>query len=95
MDTSNHSLHTSFSQGSEFLQGFRSADQNRFADAWDEIQRPQIPHSLGRDSMTNIPLEHGRIQPSLDGNPEMSFSINSMRSLLLLLVKVNKKCFRG
>ncbi|CAI9760343.1 unnamed protein product [Fraxinus pennsylvanica] len=61
-------------QGSEFLQGFRSADQNRFADAWHEIQRPQIPHSLGRDSMTNIPLEQGRLQPSLDGPPQRVLS---------------------
>ncbi|KAL3508291.1 hypothetical protein ACH5RR_027692 [Cinchona calisaya] len=36
---------SSKTQGSKFLQGFRSVDQNRFADVLDEIQRPQAPYS--------------------------------------------------
>lgn len=29
-------------------------DQNRFSDAWDEIQRPQIHHHQGRDGLANL-----------------------------------------
>nr|GMC72326.1 peroxisome biogenesis protein 5 [Ipomoea batatas]GME02833.1 peroxisome biogenesis protein 5 [Ipomoea batatas] len=47
-------------QGSEFLQGFRTADQNSFADVWDGIQRPQLPHS-------NFPLDNSQLQPELNG----------------------------
>ena len=55
-------------QGSEFLRGFHSMDQNRFSDAWDDIQRPQIPHFQGRTGPTNLPLEHARLQQDFDGN---------------------------
>ncbi|XP_049402487.1 peroxisome biogenesis protein 5 isoform X2 [Solanum stenotomum] len=61
-------------QGSQFLQGFRSADQNRLADAWDEIQRPQLPFAHGSQNMTNIPLEHARLQPDLNGPPQQVLS---------------------
>ncbi|KAL8147024.1 hypothetical protein AgCh_004658 [Apium graveolens] len=37
-----HPPHAS-SQGSVFLQGFRSSGQDAFANAWDEIQNPQMP----------------------------------------------------
>lgn len=62
------------SQGSQFLQGFRSADQNGLADAWDEIQRPQLPFAHGSQNMTNIPLEHARLQPDLNGPPQQVLS---------------------
>lgn len=29
-------------------------DQNRFSDAWDEIQSPQIHHHQGRDGLANL-----------------------------------------
>ncbi|XP_015055600.1 peroxisome biogenesis protein 5 [Solanum pennellii] len=61
-------------QGSQFLQGFRSADQNKLADAWDEIQRPQLPFPHGSQNMTNIPLEHARLQPDLNGPPQQVLS---------------------
>ncbi|GER52742.1 peroxisomal targeting signal 1 receptor [Striga asiatica] len=54
-----HALHPN-TQGSEFLQGFRSADQSRFSDAWDEIQRaPPGP--------TYFPLEKPRLPQDFDG----------------------------
>ncbi|KAK4344471.1 hypothetical protein RND71_034647 [Anisodus tanguticus] len=61
-------------QGSQFLQGFRSADQNRLADAWDEIQRPQLPFAHGSQNMTNIPLQHARLQSDLNGPPQQVLS---------------------
>ncbi|KAJ8534391.1 hypothetical protein K7X08_016119 [Anisodus acutangulus] len=61
-------------QGSQFLQAFRSADQNRLADAWDEIQRPQLPFAHGSQNMTNIPLEHARLQSDLNGPPQQVLS---------------------
>lgn len=55
-------------QVSEFLQGFRTSDQDRFAHAWDEIQRPQV-------SGANFPLEHSRLQPpELTGPPQRILS---------------------
>lgn len=49
-------------QGSEFLRGFRAADQNGLADAWDEIQRPQVaPPPQQLDHMGP------QLQPTLDG----------------------------
>nr|GMC69972.1 peroxisome biogenesis protein 5 [Ipomoea batatas] len=54
-------------QGSEFLQGFRTADQNSFADVWDGIQRPQLPHS-------NFPLDNSQLQPELNGPPQRVLS---------------------
>ncbi|KAG8386585.1 hypothetical protein BUALT_Bualt03G0163600 [Buddleja alternifolia] len=68
-----HTLHPN-AQGSEFLQGFRSVDQNRFADAWDDIQRPQIPHYQGMDGLTNLPLEQARLQQGFDGPPQRVLS---------------------
>lgn len=56
-------------QGSEFLQGFRSADHNRLTEVWDEIQRPQGPYAQGREDIANFPFEHAQIQPpELTGN---------------------------
>lgn len=63
--------HVHFCQGSEFLRGFRSADQNGLAAAWDEIHNPQAPQFQGRGSLTNFPLEHNRVQPYLDGKEEL------------------------
>lgn len=79
-----YSLVIQLSQGSQFLQGFRSADQNRLADAWDEIQRPQLPFAHGSQNMTNIPLEHARLQPDLNGNTKQS-----LQSLLLMNFNTN------
>uniref|UniRef100_A0A5B7BJ86 Uncharacterized protein n=1 Tax=Davidia involucrata TaxID=16924 RepID=A0A5B7BJ86_DAVIN len=72
-----HSLQPN-GQGSEFLRGF--ADQSRLAGVWDEIHNPQVPHSHGRDSLTNFPVfEHTqgvntRLQPDLDGPPQRVLS---------------------
>ncbi|KAJ4829299.1 Peroxisomal membrane signal receptor PTS1 [Turnera subulata] len=56
-------------QSSEFLRGFRGADQNGFADAWDEIQRSNVPPP---------PLVAGppttRLPPTLDGPPQRVLS---------------------
>ncbi|XP_042011277.1 peroxisome biogenesis protein 5-like [Salvia splendens] len=68
-------------QGSEFLRGFHSMDQNRFSDAWDDIQRPQIPHFQGRTGPTNLPLEHARLQQDFDGPPQKVLS-NFLHSFL-------------
>ncbi|XP_051124811.1 peroxisome biogenesis protein 5 isoform X2 [Andrographis paniculata] len=65
-----HAQHSS-AQGSEFLQGFRSVDQNGFSDAWDEIQRPQIPQFQGRDG---LPLEQPFHQQDLIGPPQRVLS---------------------
>lgn len=43
-------------------------DQGRFSDAWDDIQRPQIPHFQGRAGPSNFPLEQSRLQQNFDGN---------------------------
>ncbi|PIN04354.1 TPR repeat-containing protein [Handroanthus impetiginosus] len=75
-----HTLHSN-AQGSEFLQGFRSVDQSRFSDAWDEIQRPQIPHYRGRDGLTNFPLEQPRLNQDFDGPPQRVLS-NFLHSFL-------------
>lgn len=55
------------SQGSDFLDGFRSADQNGFTDAWDEIQRFHGP----LPPQANIPPQ---LQPTLDGPPQRVLS---------------------
>ncbi|KAL1814130.1 hypothetical protein ACET3Z_024195 [Daucus carota] len=68
-----HLQHPS-SQGSAFLHNFRSSDQNRFADAWDDIQSPQMPPFQGRNGLTNFPLEHTRVQPNLEGPPQRVLS---------------------
>ncbi|KAL0399025.1 UNVERIFIED_CONTAM: Peroxisome biogenesis protein 5 [Sesamum radiatum] len=68
-------------QGSEFLQGFRSVDQGQFSDAWDEIQRPQVPHYQGRDGLTNFPLEQPLAQQNFDGPPQRVLS-NFLHSFL-------------
>lgn len=68
-----HLQHPS-SQGSAFLQNFRSSDQNRFADAWDDVQTPQMPLFQGRNGLNNFPLEHARVQPNLEGPPQRVLS---------------------
>ncbi|XP_075487135.1 peroxisome biogenesis protein 5-like [Primulina tabacum] len=68
-----HTLHPN-AQGAEFLQGFHHMDQNRFSDAWDEIQRlPQIPPFQG-DGVTNFPLERPRLQSDFNGPPQRVLS---------------------
>ncbi|KAG8365214.1 hypothetical protein BUALT_Bualt18G0081100 [Buddleja alternifolia] len=68
-------------QGSEFLQGFRSVDQNRFADAWDEIQRPQIHHYQGTNGLTNFPVEQAPLHQDFAGPPQRVLS-NFLHSFL-------------
>ncbi|KAL1815009.1 hypothetical protein ACET3Z_017583 [Daucus carota] len=68
-----HPSHPS-GQGSEFLQGFRSSGQDAFANAWDEVQNPQMPLFQGRDSLTNIPPNQTQFQPQLDGPPQRVLS---------------------
>ncbi|KAL3851064.1 hypothetical protein ACJIZ3_012946 [Penstemon smallii] len=75
-----HAMHPN-AQGSGFLQGFRSVDQNRFGDVWDEIQRPQIPQFQGREGPTNFPLEQSRFQQDFDGPPQRVLS-NFLHSFL-------------
>ncbi|CAK7323911.1 unnamed protein product [Dovyalis caffra] len=59
-------------QGSEFLRGFRTADQNGLADAWDEIQRsgPPPPPPALLDHRIPPP----QLQPTLDGPPQRVLS---------------------
>lgn len=56
-------------QSSEFLRGFRAADQNGFSEAWDEIQGSNVPPP---------PLLHGpattRLPPTMDGPPQRVLS---------------------
>lgn len=54
-------------QGSEFLQGFHTADQNYFADVWDGLQRNQFDHS-------NVSLDNSQLQPQLNGPPQIVLS---------------------
>ncbi|XP_057466175.1 peroxisome biogenesis protein 5-like [Actinidia eriantha] len=67
-------------QGAEFFRGFRSADQGRLADVWDEIHSPQLPHAQGRDSLTNLPvMDHtvrfnAPLRPDFDGPPQRVLS---------------------
>ncbi|KAL8469526.1 hypothetical protein ACS0TY_032392 [Phlomoides rotata] len=70
-----HKLHPN-AQGSEFLQGFRSMDQSRFSNAWDEIQIPQ-----GGAGPTNFPFEQPRLQQDFDGPPQRVLS-NFLHSFL-------------
>ncbi|KAL5737208.1 hypothetical protein ACOSP7_029969 [Xanthoceras sorbifolium] len=67
-----HSLLQPHAQGSEFLSGFRSANQNGFADAWDEIQHQnQIPPHFDQfHGPGPAPLP----QPTLDGPPQRVLS---------------------
>lgn len=93
-------------QGSEFLRGFRSADQNGFADVWDEIQHqslgPPFDHFSDRAAAPQL-------QPTLDGPPQRVLSsflhsfVESSRSgipfrptalPLLGLSEGDKKCIR-
>ncbi|XP_042497602.1 peroxisome biogenesis protein 5-like [Macadamia integrifolia] len=53
-------------QGSEFLNSFRSTDQGALADAWDEIHHASVP-----------PHDHNvsnRVQPTWDGPPQRVLS---------------------
>ncbi|XP_047325272.1 peroxisome biogenesis protein 5-like [Impatiens glandulifera] len=59
--------HLPTSQGSEFLRGFRSADQNRLADAWDEIHTSPVPNIPVIGHISNV---NGPLQPQLDGPPQ-------------------------
>ncbi|XP_057474048.1 peroxisome biogenesis protein 5-like isoform X1 [Actinidia eriantha] len=67
-------------QGAEFFRGFRSTDQGRLADVWDDIHRPQLPHAQGRDSLTNLPVMDHTIRvntplrPDFDGPPQRVLS---------------------
>lgn len=60
-------------QGAEFFRGFRSADQGRLADVWEEIHNPQLPYSQGRGSLTHLPAieqtirPNNQLQPDFDG----------------------------
>lgn len=54
-------------QEPEFLHGFRSAEQNRLGEVWDEIQRP--PGAL-REDIDNFPFHPVLTQqPELTGKP--------------------------
>ncbi|KAH6822844.1 peroxin 5 [Perilla frutescens var. hirtella] len=75
-----YSLHPN-AQVSEFLGGFRPMDQSRFSDAWNDIQRPQIPHYQGRPGPSNFPLEQSRLQQDFDGPPQKVLS-NFLHSFL-------------
>ncbi|KAK8626353.1 hypothetical protein V6N13_134002 [Hibiscus sabdariffa] len=91
----------STTQGSEFIRGFRAADPNGFADAWEEIQRqPPFDPVAGPAPP---------IQPSLDGPPQRVLSsflhsfVDSSRSgiplhpaslPLLGLSQGDKQCIR-
>ncbi|KAL3643229.1 Peroxisomal membrane signal receptor PTS1 [Castilleja foliolosa] len=75
-----HTLHPN-AQGSQFLQGFRSVDQNRFSDAWDDVQRAQVPHYQGANGPAYFPLENPRLQQDLDGPPQRVLS-NFLHSFL-------------
>ncbi|KAJ8749359.1 hypothetical protein K2173_018847 [Erythroxylum novogranatense] len=68
-----HSLSQPNTQGSEFLRGFRSPDQNRFSDAWEEIH-----HSRFLPPQPNIPqfnqTPSAQLQPTMDGSPQTVLS---------------------
>ncbi|GFP90610.1 peroxisome biogenesis protein 5 [Phtheirospermum japonicum] len=66
-------------QGSQFLQDFR--DQNRFSDAWDEVQKNQVPHYQGVNGPAYFPLEKPQLQQDLDGPPQRVLS-NFLHSFL-------------
>ncbi|KAK1397822.1 Peroxin-5 [Heracleum sosnowskyi] len=66
-----HPPHPS-SQGSVFLQGFRSSGQDAFANAWDEIQNPQMPLFQGRNNL--ISPDQTQFQSQLDGPPQRVLS---------------------
>ncbi|KAK2639947.1 hypothetical protein Ddye_027742 [Dipteronia dyeriana] len=67
-----NSLQQPHTQGSEFLSGFRSANQNGFADAWDEIQHQnQIPPHFDQ---FHGPVPAALPQPTLDGPPQRVLS---------------------
>ncbi|KAL4331889.1 hypothetical protein GQ457_07G012450 [Hibiscus cannabinus] len=91
----------STTQGSEFIRGFRAADPNGFADAWEEVQRqPPFDPVAGPAPP---------IQPSLEGPPQRVLSsflhlfVDSSRSgiplhpaslPLLGLSQGDKQCIR-
>ncbi|KAK6149488.1 hypothetical protein DH2020_017013 [Rehmannia glutinosa] len=75
-----HTLHPN-AQGSEFLQGFRAVDQSMFSDAWDDIQRAQIPHYQGATGPTYFPLEKPHLQQDFEGPPQRVLS-NFLHSFL-------------
>ncbi|GAA0174871.1 membrane trafficking regulatory protein [Lithospermum erythrorhizon] len=60
------------SQGSAFLQGFHAGDQNGLSDAWNEIQRPQVPYGAG--GISNFPMERTQLPPTVDGPPQRVLS---------------------
>ncbi|XP_038684471.1 peroxisome biogenesis protein 5-like [Tripterygium wilfordii] len=59
-------------QGSEFLRGFRSTDQNALAEAWNEVQlqRPPVSPQVDLYGRTSSP----QTQPSFDGPPQRVLS---------------------
>ncbi|KAL4280556.1 hypothetical protein GQ457_03G022440 [Hibiscus cannabinus] len=88
-------------QGSDFIRGFRAADANGFADAWEEVQRQPPFDPLAAPAPP--------IQPTLDGPPQRVLSsflhsfVDSSRSgvplhptplPLLGLSQGDKQCIR-
>lgn len=63
-----HPLHH---EGSEFINGFHAANDQRLGEIWDGIQNP---HFHGREGQTNFPLHHSQIQPELNGPPQRVLS---------------------
>ncbi|KAL9998864.1 putative tetratricopeptide-like helical domain superfamily [Helianthus debilis subsp. tardiflorus] len=59
-----HPLHQQ-NKGSEFLNGFHAANDNRLAEVWDGIQNPQVPH---------FPPGQPQLQPELNGPPQRVLS---------------------
>lgn len=62
-------------QTSDFLRGFRSADQNGFADAWDEVQQSHGPPMAANVPQMDRIYDRGpQHQPTLDGPPQRVLS---------------------
>ncbi|XP_011000400.1 PREDICTED: peroxisome biogenesis protein 5 [Populus euphratica] len=64
--------HHSTPQSSEFLRGFRSADQNGFADAWEDIHRSGPPPPP--PALLDHRLPPPQFQPTLEGPPQRVLS---------------------
>ncbi|KAF5727866.1 peroxisome biogenesis protein 5-like [Tripterygium wilfordii] len=71
-------------QGSEFLRGFRSTDQNELAEAWNEVQLQRPPVSPQVDLYGGIASP--QTQPTLDVPPQRVLS--SLCTLLLIVAVV-------
>ena len=79
-------------QGAEFFRGFRSADQGRLADVWDEIHSPQLPHAQGRDSLTNLPVMDHTVRVNTPLRPDFD---GKLKPLPIFLVKFACDCTRS